>query len=570
MSPESITVLVIDDDEATRLILRAALEWDGYRIEEAADGEAGLAATAALEPDLILLDAMMPGLDGFEVCRRLTAPGPGRAPAVLMVTGLRDDDVVERAFAAGAADFVGKPFRPPVLRQRVRRLIAARRAEVDLVRLAYHDALTGLPNRALFADRFGTALSRIRRLGPSTGGVASALALLLIDLDDFKVVNDSLGHSAGDELLRTVSERLSRSVRESDTVARLGGDEFAVLLDEVADSGQAAMVARRILDAIAEPIRVEGRELALTASVGIAMSPANGTDIGTLTRAADTALYRAKSSGGGCPVFYSEEMGKAALRRMLVTTALRQALPARELSLLYQPQVDLSSGRVVAAEALARWNHPDLGMVSPMEFIPAAEHSGLIVPIGAWVLDTACRQVSHWRAQDSGPPRVAVNVSPRQLDDPTFPAQVEEALLRHHLEPSALELEVTESGLVGPGTRRNALEAIHATGVRLAIDDFGTGYSSLCYLRDLPFDAVKVDRGFIANITEGVGDLAVMEAVLAMGGRIGFETVAEGLETPEQRELLTELGCDLAQGYLLGRPGPAEALAPTARQAAIA
>jgi diguanylate cyclase (GGDEF)-like protein/PAS domain S-box-containing protein len=432
-----------------------------------------------------------------------------------------------------------------------------RRKEVEdeLIHQAFHDALTGLANRQLFTDRVQQALQRTTRTGDD-------LAVIFLDLDGFKNVNDSLGHAAGDELLWEVAARLAQAVRESDTVARLGGDEFAVLLEQRRGPiEEAVIVADRILAALSSPILVDGHAMAVGASLGISVgSP--GATAASLLRDADVAMYRAKASGRGRWVVHDADMRAEAAERLQLETDLLGALEGDELRLVYQPVIDLQTGEVESFEALLRWEHPELGLITPDRFVPIAEMNGMVLPIGAWVLQEACRQAATWRAQH--PERttlgVAVNVSARQVASPSLVDHVSDALQAAGLDPAHLTLELTESTLVeDPTVAAQRLTALRSLGIRLAIDDFGTGYSSLSYLRQFPLDILKIDRSFIGTISASDHLPAIVRGLLDLGHTLGLTTVAEGVELDLQREQLRAVGCDYAQGFLFARPLDVEA-----------
>jgi len=423
-----------------------------------------------------------------------------------------------------------------------------REREREARHCAHHDSLTGLPNRALLLDRLQQAITASPRNGCS-------LALLFIDLDDFKHINDSLGHQAGDEALRIVAARLTGCVRRSDTVARLGGDEFVIALSSAQAGEQAATIARKVMQALEQPIEVQGRSLRSGASIGIAVYPTDGDTPGALMQAADAAMYHAKSQGKNNHQFHSHELHAAAQRRYALDSELRGALEGGQLLLHYQPQVDMGSGRMIGVEALLRWQHPTLGMVPPLDFIPRAEQSGLIVPIGEWVLRESCRQLRHWRDEGQHELRLAVNVSPRQLWHPGFPDVVKRAVDDAGVPAAALDLEITESMLMQPTPESVAtLEQLAGLGVRLHIDDFGTGYSSLAYLKSYPIHALKIDRSFVSQFTDSKAALAITSTIVAMARQLELEVIAEGVETTAQADTLIGMGCAMGQGYLFGRP----------------
>ena len=421
------------------------------------------------------------------------------------------------------------------------------RAVEEAVHEALHDSLTGLPNRSLFLDRMRHALARSGRAG-------APVAVLFCDLDGFKTVNDSLGHRTGDRLLVLVAERLSACLRPADTIARLGGDEFAVLLEELREPGDAARAAQRLLDSLRDPFELRGREFYISASIGIA---AGSEDAETLLRDADLAMYRAKGSGKGRYAVYEPSMHTAIVERLELEVDLKRALEREELAVVYQPIFSLVDGTVTGVEALVRWHHPTRGIVLPESFVPLAEESGLIAELGRWVLRTACHQGALWRAKYPGHPGlgIGVNVSGAQLREPGLVQEVADALEQSQLDATGLTLEITETALME--TFDHAIEQIdglNALGVDLAIDDFGTGYSSLRYLRRLPLDVMKIEKSFVDGIGQAGEEPALLRAIVDLANIFGLRVVAEGIEQPEQRDRLLELGCDLGQGHLLSEP----------------
>jgi len=432
-------------------------------------------------------------------------------------------------------------------------------AESQILYQAYHDALTGLPNRMLFHDRLTQALSQAGRDG-------RGLAVLFLDLDQFKVVNDTLGHGAGDRLLQEVAGRLRRAVGEGDTVARVGGDEFTLLLPGIEGAAEAARLAERLLAAVALPAEIDGHRLYVTTSIGVSLYPADGHEADSLLTRADIAMYRAKEVGRNGYQLCTPEMTAKALERLTLEGELRRALEAGELALAYQPQAAVAGGRVLGVEALLRWHHPRRGEVLPDRFIGIAEDSRLIVPIGEWVLRTACAEVAAWRREGLGDLRVAVNLSGRQLQHPDLLATVAAVLDETGLDPRALVLEVTESvAMQNVELTVEVLGALRAMGVRIAMDDFGTGQASLSYLKQFPMDALKIDRGFVADLGRSRVDAAMVTAIIDLAHGLGLSATAEGVESEEQLRFLRERGCDEFQGYLVGRP-----LAAGAARAALA
>ncbi len=419
--------------------------------------------------------------------------------------------------------------------------------------LAEHDSLTGLPNRVLFNDRLEQAISRARRQG-------GLVALMFVDVDRFKNINDSLGHQVGDQLLVQMAERIRESLRDSDTVGRPGGDEFALLLPDLPDGRAAARVAEKLLERLAHPYALEGHQLVVTASIGIALFPDDGTDLITLAANADAAMYFSKDAGRNAYHFFRSEMNARVLERIQMETAMRSALKNGEFELHYQPQVDGPSRTVIGFEALVRWHHPQQGLVSPASFIPLAEETGLIVPLGDWVLREACRQNKAWQAAGLPPLPVSVNISPSQLRQSRFGHTVATVLEESGLHPSCLELELTESMMMhGPERNVETLQGLRELGVGISIDDFGTGYSSLAYLKRLPIDKLKIDQTFVRDVAVDPDDAAIITTIIGLAQNMNLGVVAEGVESVEQLELLQSGGCRHHQGYLFARPLPATA-----------
>ena len=428
--------------------------------------------------------------------------------------------------------------------------------------LAHHDPLTGLPNRLLFSDRLTQRLAQARRDNKS-------LAVMFLDLDRFKVINDSLGHNIGDLLLKGVAERLARVLRGIDTIARMGGDEFTIIVGSISEPDDTIIVADRILQELAQPFVLQGRELFISTSIGISVYPTDGATVEALVKNADTAMYGAKEQGRNNYQFYTEELNVAALEKMTLSHSLRKAIEQREFILHFQPRVDISTGQILGAEALVRWQHPELGLVSPGQFIPLAEETGLIVAISEQVLALACAQNKAWQDEGLPPIEVAVNISARQFQQDTLITAVGSVLRETGLAPEYLGLELTESTLMEQADLAvEVLNKLKKMGVKVSVDDFGTGYSSLSYLKRLPIDAVKIDQSFVRDITTNPDDAAIAGAVVAMAHSLGLDVIAEGVETLEQLEFLRQLNCDEIQGYFIGRPVAAGEFAEVLRQAA--
>ena len=683
--------LIVDDDPSMRLYMTASLKKAGFQVVEAEDGQTALDRFAVEKPDLILLDLVMPGMDGFETCTAIRRLPGGRYVQILMVTGLDDNASIERAFDAGANDFVSKPINWTVLGYKGKYLLRSgrafkeldhnrsrlaktqelarlgnwqfelstrrfncsskacrllglgslartrfddflspivaneraavkacidhavehaqnlavnypvilpdgtqkhilnqaeilfnengraelllgvvqdvtplKRAEEEIRLLAFYDNLTGLANRALFLDRLEKTIAGARRDGRK-------FALLFLDLDQFKLINDSLGHHVGDLLLKQVAARLKRNLRSTDTVAmlgvergetvvaRLGGDEFTVLLPDIDKPEAAAKIAARLISEIADTYHLEDHDVSMTTSIGISIYPQDGGEPGILLKNADSAMYHAKNKGRNSYQFYEASLNRAVLERFSIERDLKKALLGDELVLFYQPQVHLASRRIVGAEALIRWKHPCKGMIPPDRFISIAEESGQIVDINRWVIQRACRQKQQWLADGLGPIRVAVNLSGYKLSSQNIIRTIRDALNQVPDGHQDLEIEITENVLMQDTQETvSTLQGIKDLKLRIALDDFGTGYSSLSYLTAFPVDTIKVDRSFVMGCTAEPKNLIIIKAIIAMGHSLGKRIVAEGIETEAQYSLMTEMGCDEGQGYLFRHPVPAE------------
>jgi diguanylate cyclase (GGDEF)-like protein len=436
---------------------------------------------------------------------------------------------------------------------------AKAQADQRIEYLATHDGLTGLPNREMFNQLLHFAIEAGRRH-------RREFAVLFIDLDRFKTINDSLGHEAGDTLLVEVGRRLRASLRASDVVARLGGDEFVVILEDAAERADVETATRELLSALRQPIRLSGHECHTTASIGIAMYPSDGSDVQTLTKNADMAMYVAKEDGKNSFRFFTQEVESHSIERLMLESAMRHALERREFALHYQPKIDAATGGMTGVEALLRWTHPDLGLLPPQQFIPLAEETGLIVPIGRWVLREACAQNMAWQHSGLWPITMAVNLSPRQFSDENLLQDIDDALAASGMPPDLLQLEVTESMVMRNVPRAvKVLDAIKGRGIRLAIDDFGTGYSSMSLMKQFPIDTIKIDRSFVRDLAEDAGDQAIAQAIISMGKALGLTVIAEGVETIEQEGFLRDHACDEMQGYLFSKPVPPEKLADLLR-----
>jgi diguanylate cyclase (GGDEF)-like protein len=552
-----VNLLFVEDSaEDVQLALRA-LKRDGVEaLWRQVDSETTMkVALSEGRPDAILSDFSMPGFDGLEALLLAREIAP-HVPFIFLSGTIGE----ERAIAAirmGATDYV--------LKSSMRRLgTAVKRAlseteernayEKRIRYLANYDALSDLPNRSLLADRTAQAIAHARRTGRTCG-------LIVLNIDRFKLANEGFGQAAGDALLKLLAERLRSTVREGDTPARLGADSFAVLAADLLRPDETMILVRKIQEAASLPFALDGRELHVSLSLGASTFPRDGEDFEGLLRNADAAMQRVKSAGGNGFQYYAAAMTRDATERVELENALRVAAERGELSLHYQPQVEIVSGRISGLEALMRWHHPERGSISPAQFIPIAEESDLIQSLGEWALSTACRQLSEWDANGHPAPRVAVNVSARQFRSPGFVDMVARALRERRINPSRLELELTESVLIDNREEAVAvLGQLKTLGVQIAVDDFGTGYSSLSYLSGLPIDCLKIDRSFVVRTTDGGRDAAIAQAIISLGHSLRLRVLAEGVETPEQLEFLRRHGCKEYQGYLFSRPCAVEAV----------
>ncbi len=504
--------------------------------------------------DIVLLDLGLPDTQGLEAIRRAHSAAPG-VPLVVL-TGLDDESLAVQALQLGAQDYLIKgqieqrglmrALRYAIERKAMER--AALAMAQQIAHSAEHDFLTGLPNRMLLNDRVGQAIALARRH-------TKKVAVLFLDLDGFKHINDSLGHPVGDKLLQSVAIRLADCIRGSDSVSRQGGDEFVVLLLELEHAEDAAITARRMLQAVARPHCIEQHDLHVTASIGVSVYPDDGPDADTLIKNADTAMYQAKENGRRSVQFFKPAMNVRAVERQFIEEGLRRALERRELTLHYQPKVNLLTGAITGAEALIRWTHPTRGSIAPGQFIPVAEDCGLILPIGAWVLREACSQARAW--MDAGLPvtSMAVNVSAMEFRGKNFLDSLFAILGETDLDPSCLELELTESVLMKHAEFTAAtLQILRKRGVQVAVDDFGTGYSSLSYLQKFPVDALKIDQSFVRQISTAGDDTTIVKAVIGMARSLKLRVIAEGVETVEEVAFLRAYRCEEAQGYYFSPP----------------
>ena len=558
-------ILVIDDDEQVRRVLLDLFQ-DLYNCREVSSAEAGLTVLAQESFDLVISDINMGGMSGLELVPHVHSLSPDSV--VLMISGQSNIETAIEAMHAGVFDYIMKPFDIRHVEAAVERalkqsqllvekrrdkdelenLLQERTAQVD--RLAYYDTLTSLPNRTLFEDRLTQAVALAQRAN-------RRVAVLFIALDQLKKVNDTLGHLAGDQLMQQVAARLRGCVTESYTVARFGGDQFVLMLPGIERTKDAVDVIASIQEALNPSFKLDRQELFATASVGVSFFPDDGQETSSLVKNAGAALYRAKKSGGNEYRFYTADMHAKASKRFELETSLRRAIDNQEFLLHYQPRVAIDSLQIIGLEALVRWQHPQMGLVPPGDFIPLAEETGLILPIGEWVLREACRQNREWQDKGFARMRMGVNISARQFQQQHLSETVMRILEEAELGPEFLELELTESSIMShPEATIDVLTKLQTKGVAISVDDFGTGFSSLSYLKRLPIDSLKVDQSFVRELATDPDDAALVMAIVSLGHTLRLRVVAEGVETQEQLRFLRLLRCDEIQGYLISKPLP--------------
>jgi diguanylate cyclase (GGDEF)-like protein len=564
-------VLVVDDEKAFRLLAHAALSASGYQIIEAENGECALALLEkGCSPELVLLDLVMSGLDGFTVCSEIRKFPGGQHIPILIMTGLDDkewrgeyrtrkkngDLFWERASISAIRDDAGALTNLLAIKENI---TDYKESENYIQYLAYYDGLTGLPNRILFREKMQDALANALRTN-------EAVVVMLLDLNNFKRINETLGHHSGDLLLQHVAGQLLGSFRQSDIlmrltvndshqIARMGGEEFALCLPHVSKPQDAIVAVRRILTDLSNPFTIDGQEVFISGKIGIAVYPQDGEDVDTLIKNAEAAMHHAKQSDSEDFRFYSTSMNANAARKLSLEGLLRRALERKEFHLLFQPQVDAHTLQLIGVEALLRWENAMLGSISPAEFIPLAEETGLIEALGEWVFESTCEQARIWQRAGFPPIRMAVNVSGLQLRRQRLLGIARSILDASGIDPQYLELELTESSLLqDTKTAKSLLYGFKDLGIRIAVDDFGTGYSSLSYLRKFPLDVLKMDKSFVKGVVRASNDAALAAAIISLGHSLGLEVVAEGVETSAQLEFLQQNRCDLIQGYVVAKP----------------
>jgi diguanylate cyclase (GGDEF)-like protein len=556
-------ILVIEDEEFVRENILELLDAEGFDVFGAQNGHIGVDLAKAKMPDLILCDVMMPGLDGYGVLTTIRQDPLMAAIPFIFLTAKAAKADFRQGMELGADDYITKPFtRAELLGAIGTRLkkqaaveelyhIELQQAKAQLDYLIHNDSLTNLPNRLSLRERF-------KQVQPTDSNNEQLVTVLCLGIDRFNQINDNLGHAVGDLLIKSVAERLSACVGNQNTVARLNADQFAIILATVEHKKEAGNVAQTLLDSLSQTFRLAGQEIFITASLGIAVYPRDGAEVEQLLNHANIAMAKAKQQGGDQYEYYTPAYNIGSADRLVLQSSLRYALERQELVVYYQPQVNLQTGEIVGAEALVRWQHPERGLVSPDKFIPIAEETGLIVPIGEWVLHTACKQVKLWQTEGFPSLRVAVNLSSRQFSQIDLRHQLVQILIATGLDPKYIELELTESMLVqNTEVAIRRLNALKALGVTIAIDDFGTGYSSLSYLQQFPFDILKIDRCFIRNITENANNAAITKAIIEMAKSLNLKLIAEGVETEAELSFVCQHQCDGMQGYLFSRPIPA-------------
>ncbi|MEH2126991.1 GGDEF/EAL domain-containing response regulator [Nostoc sp.] len=590
LDPNKKDILIVDDMADNLRVLSSILTREGYNVRKALNWQMALTATQTLLPDLILLDIMMPEVDGYEICQTFKAWELTADIPVIFISAL--DDVFDKvkAFKVGGVDYITKPFEFQEVLVRVQNQLALRSARLEILKLnvelehrvkqrtgelektlqklqqeidsrqklqsqlldiALHDSLTGLSNRVLFIKRLENALNRAKRES------SYQFAVLFLDCDRFKVVNDSLGHPVGDELLIAIAQRLQACIISVDTLARLGGDEFGILLENITDINIAIQVAERILQQLSLAFQLSRYEVFMNASIGISWGNKDYDRPEYLLRDADTAMYRAKAQGRANYHVFNPAMHQEAIQLLELENDLRRAVERREFLVYYQPIISLTTGRISGFEALVRWQHPIRGLISPIEFIPVAEETGLINAINTWVLQSACHQLSIWQHYPVTPEplTMSVNLSARLFLQPNLVEQIDRIIYDNKINPAYLELEITESVIMeNTDAIKIILERLKQRKIKLIMDDFGTGYSSLSYLHSFPLNALKIDKSFVKRMQDNKENMGLVPAMIGIANSMGMSAIAEGVETQEQLAQLRSLNCNFAQGYLFSKP----------------
>lgn len=548
-----ISLLLVEDDQKEALVIRNMLKeglQNQFTLEHSLSLSDALDLIQQNQFQAIILDSHLPDGKSFESILQFMQFCPD-AP-ILILSGVEEEDQAIQAVKSGAQDYLIKgQTSSSTLCRAIRYAMERQRATQRITQLAHYDHLTGLANRGLFYERLNCAVARCHRND-------TAIALMFLDLDHFKDINDTLGHEYGDSLLKTAAARIKKCIREIDTGVRLGGDEFAVLLEQIVSIEDVAAVAQRILHLLAQPVIIKQHQLHVTGSLGITIYPWDSANPQELLSHADAAMYRAKAQGGNTYQFYTAGMKTAGLDGSTLEMELSRALAKEEFLLHYQPQMNICTKQVIGMEALLRWHHPYQGLIGPNHFIPQAEENGMIIPIGEWVLRSASKQAKYWEKQGFPAPHVAVNLSARQIHQGNLPALIQGILKHSHLDPENLKLELTETFLIHETEETiQTLREIKAMGVHLYIDDFGAGYASLRYLKSFPVDGIKLDQSLIEHLPHSTNDAAIVMAVISLAKALGLQVIAEGVERQEQADFLEEHGCDAMQGYWIAPPLPA-------------
>ena len=559
-------ILVIEDEVQVRENIQEILELEDFDTLVAENGRVGVQLALAEVPDLIICDIMMPELDGYGVLTALRSISATATIPLIFLTAKADWVYMRQGMQLGADDYLTKPFTPSEVLKAIATRLKKQAAfeerytnqlaqvEAKLNHLLYHNTLTNLPNQLLLQKRFNQIQAQVDAKEPT--------AILLIGLDKFNSINSTLGHKFSDLLIKAVAERLTTYIinidSNIDTLIHLNADQFTILLKTIQHREDAVRVAQTIIDILAQPFVFNGHEVVFTASIGIALYPSDSSDIDDLTTNASVAIAHAKQQGGNHYQFYTADMKRASSNRLALETSLCHALERQEFEVYYQPRVDLKTGQIISAEALVRWNHPERGLILPAEFIPLAEETGLIIPIGEWVLYTACVQAKAWQANHFAPLKVAVNLSARQFFRQNLSKTVVQILTENGLAAKLLELEITESILMeDTETAIKTLSELRAIGVEISIDDFGIGYSSLNYLKRFRFETLKIDQSFVRNIASNPVNAAITKAIIQMAHSLNLKVIAEGVETEAELTFLCQQKCNAMQGYLFSRPVPA-------------
>ncbi len=551
-------LLLVEDNISDAQFLEASLKRSralGITMIHVTSLKDGATALQQGDFDCLLLDMGLPDGNGIECVEAMQQADPDMP--IVVLSGQDDEDFAVSILNKGVQDYLVKwEGKGRAILRAIRYAIERKRTDKRLNYLAQYDNLTGVPNREFFTDQLDRALARARRAG-------SKLALFYLDLDQFKSVNDTLGHEAGDALLKSAAERLQEAIRSGDMLARLGGDEFAIVVESLERARDAESIVRHLIQSFEAPFEVNGRSLTITPSIGITVYPDDSTDSTALLKNADIAMYKAKEDGRNSFKFFTERMHKDLVTRHKMEEDIKHAIDNDEFLLLYQPKVDMRSHRLKGMEALIRWDNPREGMIPPMEFIPAAEECGYIVPLGYWVMEEVCRTLKRWEAEKLAVPPISINVSAKQFQQADFAKRVGKILDNAGVNPSLIELELTEGLLMEDTTSATrALTSLKDIGVRISIDDFGTGHSCLAYLRKFPIDVLKIDKSFVDDVTQCTDSDLICRAIISLAQSLKLKTVAEGIETRDQLAFLKAHGCDVAQGYLFGRPKQRERIEP--------